>query len=77
VIYDVSPIDIPASCEIRAVIRETLEKLRRATQNKRRGVLTSGVVLLHDSARLLTAAHWWSLSTGRCLTTLLTALISL
>lgn len=30
---------------------ETLKKLRRAIQNKRRGMLTSGVCLLHDNAR--------------------------
>jgi len=31
---------------------ETLTKLRRAIQNKRRGRLTKGVVLLHDNARV-------------------------
>lgn len=30
---------------------ETLKKLRRAIQNKRRGMLTKGVILLHDNAR--------------------------
>ncbi|KAJ4447710.1 hypothetical protein ANN_09718 [Periplaneta americana] len=35
--------------------RETLRKLRRAIQNKRRGMLTAGVVLLHDNARPHTA----------------------
>ncbi|KAJ4425723.1 hypothetical protein ANN_27919 [Periplaneta americana] len=30
---------------------ETLRKLRRAIQNKRRGILSRGVVLLHDNAR--------------------------
>lgn len=35
---------------------ETLRKLRRAIQNKRRGLLSSGVVLLHDNARPHTAA---------------------
>ncbi|KAJ4433766.1 hypothetical protein ANN_16078 [Periplaneta americana] len=35
---------------------ETLRKLRRAIQNKRRGMLSRGVVLLHDNARLHTAA---------------------
>lgn len=34
---------------------ETLKRLRRAIQNKRRGMLTSGVVLLHDNARPHTA----------------------
>ncbi|KAJ4446219.1 hypothetical protein ANN_12913 [Periplaneta americana] len=33
----------------------TLRKLRRAIQNKRHGMLTDGVVLLHDNARLHTA----------------------
>lgn len=36
---------------------ETLKKLRRAIQNKRRGMLTSGVVLIHDNARPHTAAR--------------------
>lgn len=30
---------------------ETLKKLRRAIQNKRRGMLSQGIVLLHDNAR--------------------------
>ncbi|KAJ4452248.1 hypothetical protein ANN_03766 [Periplaneta americana] len=34
---------------------ETLRKLRRAIQNKRRGMLTAGVVLLRDNARPHTA----------------------
>jgi len=33
------------------VYRDTLQCLRRAIQNKRRGLLSSGVVLLHDNAR--------------------------
>ena len=36
---------------------ETLKKLRRAIENKRRGMLTSGVVLLHDNTRPHTAAR--------------------
>jgi hypothetical protein len=36
---------------------ETLKKLHRAIQNKRRGMLTSGVVLLHDNAHQNTAPH--------------------
>jgi hypothetical protein len=36
---------------------ETLTKMLWAIQNKRRGMLTSGVVLLHDNARLHTAAR--------------------
>lgn len=34
---------------------ETLKKLRRAIQNKRRGLLTSGIVFVHDNARPHTA----------------------
>jgi histone-lysine N-methyltransferase SETMAR len=34
---------------------ETLKRLRRAIQNRRRGMLTRGVTLLHDNARLHTA----------------------
>lgn len=34
---------------------ETLKKLRRAIQNKRRGMITKGVCLLHDNARPHTA----------------------
>lgn len=30
---------------------ETLRRLRRAIQNKRRGMLSSGVILIHDNAR--------------------------
>jgi hypothetical protein len=41
--------DNPASRKIHAVIHETLKKLCRTIQNKRRGMLTSGVVLLHDN----------------------------
>jgi hypothetical protein len=36
---------------------ETLEKICRDIQNKRRGMLTSGVVLLHDNVRQHTAAR--------------------
>ena len=40
------------------VYRETRNKLRRSIQNKRRGMLTKGVVLLlHDNARPHTAAR--------------------
>jgi hypothetical protein len=66
VIYDVSSIDNPACGEICIVIRETLIKLRRANQNKRGGMLTSGVVLLHDNAQQLALEHCWSISTGSC-----------
>jgi len=36
---------------------ETVRKLRRAIQNKRRGMPSSGIVLLHDNARPHTAAR--------------------
>jgi len=36
---------------------ETLNKIRSSIQNKRRGMLTKGVVLLHDNARPHTAAR--------------------
>lgn len=39
-----------------AVYCETLRRLRRAIQNKRRGMLTSGIVLIHDNARPHSAA---------------------
>ena len=37
--------------------RATVRKLRRAVQNKRRGMLSSGIVLLRDNARPHTAAR--------------------
>ncbi|KFM58915.1 Histone-lysine N-methyltransferase SETMAR, partial [Stegodyphus mimosarum] len=40
---------------------ETLTKLRRAIQNKRRGMLSKGIVLLHDNARPHTAGVTQSL----------------
>jgi hypothetical protein len=36
---------------------ETLKKLCRAIQNKRNGMLISGVMLLHDNSHPHTAAH--------------------
>uniref|UniRef100_A0A668RX01 Tc1-like transposase DDE domain-containing protein n=1 Tax=Oreochromis aureus TaxID=47969 RepID=A0A668RX01_OREAU len=36
---------------------ETLEKLRRAFQNRRRGMLRKGVSILHDTARPYVARH--------------------
>ncbi|GBO32761.1 hypothetical protein AVEN_133640-1 [Araneus ventricosus] len=36
---------------------QTLRKLRRAIQNKRRGMLTERILLLHDNARPHTAAQ--------------------
>jgi hypothetical protein len=51
--------DNPASCEIRAVVRFLHAKYKNAAeiQNKRRGMLTCCVVLLHDNARPHTAAR--------------------
>jgi hypothetical protein len=40
---------------------ETLKILCRAIQNKRYGMLTSGIVLLHDSVHLHTAARTFAL----------------
>ncbi|GBO05126.1 hypothetical protein AVEN_130696-1 [Araneus ventricosus] len=39
------------------VYGQTLRKLRSAIQNKRRGMLTEGILLLHDNARPHTAAQ--------------------
>jgi len=39
------------------VMSETVNKLRRSIQNKRRRMLTKGVALLHDKARPHTAAR--------------------
>jgi histone-lysine N-methyltransferase SETMAR len=39
------------------VYYETLKNLRRAIQNERRGMLTSGIVLLHESPHPHTAAR--------------------
>jgi hypothetical protein len=35
---------------------DTFKKLRRAIQNRRRGMLSRGVVMIHDNARQHTAA---------------------
>jgi hypothetical protein len=40
---------------------ETLKKLCRAIQNKRYGIMTSGVVLLHQNVHLHRAARTWAL----------------
>jgi hypothetical protein len=40
---------------------ETLNNRRRSIQNKRRGMLTKGVVLLHDNARPHTEARTYAL----------------
>jgi hypothetical protein len=44
---------------------ETLRKLRRAIQNKRRSLLSYGVLLLHDNARPHTAARTIALGSLR------------
>ncbi|GBL54733.1 hypothetical protein AVEN_182212-1 [Araneus ventricosus] len=52
----------------------TLKKLKRAIQNKRRGLLSSGVVLLHDNARPHTAVRTGEVcsnSNGMCFNILL------
>ncbi|GFW41930.1 histone-lysine N-methyltransferase SETMAR [Trichonephila clavipes] len=50
-------LSIPRRCQTinAAVYCETLRKLRRPIQNKRRGFLSKGVVFLHDNARPRTA----------------------
>jgi hypothetical protein len=60
---------------LRSVLRNT-KKLRRNIQNKIHGMLTGGVVLLHDNARPHTAARTRALleHLNWELTTLLTAL---
>ncbi|GBO15896.1 hypothetical protein AVEN_145617-1 [Araneus ventricosus] len=40
-----------------AAYGQTLRKLCRAIQNKRRGMLTEGILLLHDNARPHTAVQ--------------------
>jgi histone-lysine N-methyltransferase SETMAR len=55
---------LPKSTINAACYCETLTKLRRAIQNKRRGILTCGVVLLHDNARPHTAAQTQALITS-------------
>jgi hypothetical protein len=48
---------LPQGSTINAgVYCDTLKKLHRAIQNKRRGMLSRGVVMLHDNARPHTAA---------------------
>jgi histone-lysine N-methyltransferase SETMAR len=42
---------------ISEVYCKTLNKLRRAIQKKRRGIMTAGVVLIHDNERPQTAAY--------------------
>jgi len=47
-----------------AVYCETLKKLRRAIQNKRRGMLSATILLLHDNGRPHSAAHTQDLITS-------------
>jgi len=47
-----------------AVYCETLKKLRRTIQNKRRGMLSSTILLLHDNARPHSAAQTQDLITS-------------
>jgi len=47
----------PGTTIMSEVYCETLNKLRRSIQNKRRRMLTKGVVLLHNNARPHTTAH--------------------
>jgi len=47
-----------------AVYCETLKKLRRAIQNKRRRMLIAAILLLHDNARLRSAAQTQELITS-------------
>jgi hypothetical protein len=65
---------------VRSVLRNK-KKLLTAIQKKKRGMLASSVMLLYDNVcvriQLLALEHCWSISTGSCLTTLFTALISL
>jgi hypothetical protein len=65
---------------VTSVLRNTKKKLRRLIQNERRGMLISDVELLHDTARPHKATrtrYCWNISTGSCLTNLLTAPTSL
>jgi hypothetical protein len=50
-------ISAPADCKVRSVIKflNALQKLRRAIQNKRRGMLSAGIAFLHDNTRPHTA----------------------
>jgi histone-lysine N-methyltransferase SETMAR len=46
---------------ISEVYCETINKLRRGIQNKRRGMLTCSIVFFHDNERLHTASRIWVL----------------
>jgi transposase len=56
-------IPAPADCAVWSVIKflKALQELRRAIQNKRRGMLSAGIVFLHDNARPHTAQRTASL----------------
>jgi transposase len=47
----------PGTTIMSEVYCETRNKLQRSIQNKWRGMLTKGIVLLHDNARHHTTAH--------------------
>jgi len=47
-----------------AVYCETLKKMRRAIQNKRRGMLSATILLLHDNARPHSVAQTQDLITS-------------
>ncbi|XKL61109.1 hypothetical protein PGB90_008166 [Kerria lacca] len=56
IFWDAKGILLEEYCPPRSTVNaasycQTLKNLRRAIQNKRRGMLTKGVVLLHDNAR--------------------------
>jgi hypothetical protein len=55
----------------------TLKKLCRAVENKRHEMLVCSSMTMRIHIQLLALEHCWSISAGSCLTTLLTALISL
>jgi hypothetical protein len=49
---------------LKCIAKHLKRKLRRVIQNKRRGMLTSGAVFLHDNARphtTLALEHCWSI----------------
>jgi hypothetical protein len=53
---------VPGTTITSEVYCDMLYKLRRLIQNKRRGMLTKGVVLLHDNARPHTTARTTALT---------------
>jgi hypothetical protein len=59
---NMKPAEICQLCDVYEV-HATLKKLRRAIRNKRRGMLSRGVVMIHDNARPHTAAATQNLIT--------------